>query len=76
MSSPLESDPFSCSDLVEGFDPFGLEVFLTGIQEVNSGFFFSLMSFRMTCVQGMRSFVLIWMFSVSLLNLGLFLYKA
>ena len=73
--SSLESDLLFCSDLVGDFNVVVLEVFFTAFENINSGFGFSLKSFRMACSLGMCSFVGIWTISV-LLNVGQFLENA
>ena len=74
--SSLESDRLSFSDLVGDFNVVGLEVLSTAFKKINSGFGFSLKSFRMACSLGTRSFVWFWTISVSLLNFGQFLENA
>ena len=68
--SSLESDRLSCSNLIGDFALVGLGVFFTAFEKITSGFGFSLRSFRSACNLGMRSFVWIWMISVSLSDIG------
>ena len=70
--SSLELDRLSCSDLVFDFDLLGLDAFFTAFEKINSGFGFSLRSFRMACSLGKRYFNWIWMISVFLLNIRQF----
>ena len=49
-----------------------LKVFFTVFEKINLGFGFSLRSLLMVFSLGMRSFVCIWISSVSLLNIGQF----
>ena len=63
----------TCSYLVGDYDVAGFKVFFTAFEKINSGFRFSLRSFRMVCRLGMRSFVLIW---TIFFNIGQFLENA
>ena len=53
-----------------------LEVFFTAFEKIISEFRFSLRSFRIACGLGMRSFIWIWVISISLLNFDQFRAKA
>ena len=72
----LGSDRHSCADLVGDFYLVGLEVLFTAFEKINSGFEFSLRSFRMAYSLGRLPFVWIWMISVSLFNISQFLENA
>ena len=58
------------------FDVVELQIFFTAFVKINSGFGFSLRSFRMARALGMRSLVWILTASASLLNIGQFLENA